>query len=121
LLPLFFKVLITGNLQFDVNPPLPLTSFITSSKVQRYTPNPGRSWGFVLIASNAVQWKPTILAGISGGYITFQVGYVPETALRGHDGAYGYRDQTSEGEDKVYMVRNGAGLYLWVTPSGGRL
>ncbi|WP_433963639.1 Arm DNA-binding domain-containing protein [Tunturiibacter gelidiferens] len=40
---------------------------------------------------------------------------------RGHNGADRYGDQKGEKREKAYKLSDGRNLYLWITPSGGKL
>ena len=96
-----------------------INSFQDIQRHPRVERNPVKIHGFRLLASEQMPTKPALLAGTFVGIVLSACGYI---SRRGH--AMKLSDtqiKRIKPTTKPRKVSDGGGLFLWITPSGGRL
>src|ERR1017187_4555206 len=100
-------------------PPSPC--FRTSNTIQYITQIPSKYWVFRVSTSEGVLWKPRVCGGISGESFKHDGGISGIEKLGGVMALTDTEIRKSRPCEKAYRLPDGKGLFLFVTPTGGRL
>ncbi len=97
--------------------------FLRLTQTSQSTPKlPEKLGSFVLSGSTEVQWKPVLNPGTSPGISSEYCGYIDKAAK--FEGTVALTDteiKRAKSKDKPYKLSDGKNLFLWITPSGGKL